>query len=126
MLGLLSKVFGAYIGKDPNYPNTNLGIWLLHSKIIEWEACLKSKDETKFNFAYIRIGNNDYVKNAKICKILECDEELKVLVLLDNPSTDLKRMLGILCDARSLSDEMCRNLNLGLTTKVPCEGANQV
>jgi hypothetical protein len=120
-------VFGAYIGKDPNYPNANLGIWLLHSKIIEWGACLKSKNEAKFNFAYTRIWNNDYVKNVEICEILECDEEeLKVLVLLDNPSSDLERMVGILCDARLLSDEMCRNLSLGLVTKArACKGAGQ-
>jgi hypothetical protein len=47
------------------------------------------------------------VKNVSICKLLECEEDkLKVLVLINDPNSDLRQLAKILCDEKLLSNEL--------------------
>lgn len=56
---------------------------------------------------YMKMWNNNYVKNVSIYKMLECEEDkLKVLVLIDDPNSDLKWLARILCNKKLLSHEL--------------------
>jgi hypothetical protein len=66
------------------------------------------------------MGNNDYVKNISICEMLKCEEdESKVLVLVDDPNSDLEQLVRILCDAKLLSYELNfpKSLKIGFGMK---------
>jgi hypothetical protein len=83
----LNKVLGTYVGIDPNYPQTYLEIWLLHSKVIAWGTCCTQRMANRFQLMYMRMRNNNYMKNILVYEKLKCEEdESKVLLLFDDPN----------------------------------------
>jgi hypothetical protein len=63
-LGLMWKVLGPYYGVNKNY-KASFSIWKLHPKVSSWGVVLKNKnDDPKFQFSYMKLGNDNHVKNV--------------------------------------------------------------
>jgi hypothetical protein len=110
----LSKVLGTYVGTDPNYPQTYLEIWLLHSKVIAWGTCLHIKDDKSIS---VHVHED---KKQQLCeKHISLWEASMWRGRINGVTTCWwpQRLAKILCDTKLLSNDLkfSKNLKVGFS-----------